>query len=111
MAGFELGRINAGIQLADPDRVTEYAAIQSTVVGLRGLLTPVVMMGLLRLGVPHSGIFLISAFVLALGWVSFGWVKAPLPAGGRGLRRTSEAAPPLAVPATDYALVMMNCRG
>ena len=80
MAGFELGRINAGIQLADPDRVTEYAAIQSTVVGLRGLLTPVVMMGLLRLGVPHSGIFLISAFVLALGWVSFGWVKAPLPA-------------------------------
>ena len=30
MAGFELGRINAGIQLADPDKVTEYAAIQST---------------------------------------------------------------------------------
>ena len=88
MAGFELGRINAGIQLADPDRVTEYAAIQSTVVGLRGLLTPVVMVGLLRLGVPHNGIFLISAIVLALGWVSFGWVKAPLPTDeGFGERR------------------------
>jgi len=88
MAGFELGRINAGIQLADPDRVTEYAAIQSTVVGLRGLLTPVVMVGLLRLGVPHNGIFLISAVVLALGWVSFGWVKAPLPTDeGFGERR------------------------
>ena len=36
MAGFELGRISAGIQLADPDRVTEYAAIQSTVVGAAG---------------------------------------------------------------------------
>ena len=57
MAGFELGRINAGIQLADPERVTEYAAIQSTVVGLRGLVAPLLTIGLLRLGAPHSAIF------------------------------------------------------
>ncbi len=79
MAGFELGRINAGIQLADPERVTEYAAIQSTVVGLRGLVAPVLTVGLLRLGVPHSAIFLISVFFLALGWLSFGRVEAPTP--------------------------------
>lgn len=80
MAGFELGRINAGIQLADPDRVTEYAAIQSTVVGLRGIIAPLVTVGLLRLGAPHSAVFLLSVVFLALGWVMFGRVQAPTPA-------------------------------
>ena len=80
MAGFELGRLNAGIQLADPERVTEYAAIQSTVVGLRGLVAPLLTIGLLRLGAPHSAIFLISVFFLALGWLTFGRVEAPTPA-------------------------------
>ncbi len=79
MAGFELGRISAGIQLADPDRVTEYAAIQSTVVGLRGLVAPAMTVGLLRLGVPHSAVFLLSVFFLALGWIMFGRVTAPTP--------------------------------
>ena len=79
MAGFELGRISAGIQLADPDRVTEYAAIQSTVVGLRGMVAPVVTVGLLRLGAPHSAIFLLSVLFSALGWVMFGRVEAPTP--------------------------------
>ncbi len=79
MAGFEMGRISAGIQLADPDRVTEYAAIQSTVVGLRGLVAPAITIGLLRLGAPHSAIFLISVFFLALGWFTFGRVQAPTP--------------------------------
>lgn len=79
MAGFELGRISAGIQLADPDRVTEYAALQSTVVGLRGLVAPLLTVGLLRLGAPHSSIFLISAIFLVLGWIAFGRVHAPTP--------------------------------
>ncbi len=60
MAGFELGRISAGIQLADPERVTEYAAIQSTVVGLRGLVAPFITVGLLRLG-RHTALYFYSA--------------------------------------------------
>ncbi|MCY3897424.1 MAG: MFS transporter [Caldilineaceae bacterium] len=79
MAGFELGRISAGIQLADPERVTEYAAIQSTVVGLRGLVAPLVTVGLLRLGAPHSAVFLLSVVFLVMGWVMFGRVTAPVP--------------------------------
>lgn len=79
MAGFELGRISAGIQLADPERVTEYAAIQSTVVGLRGMVAPVITVGLLRLGAPHSAVFLLSVFFLVMGWVMFGRVEAPIP--------------------------------
>ena len=85
MAGFELGRISAGIQLADPDRVTEYAAIQSTVVGLRGLVTPFVTIGLLRLGAPHSAVFLLSAVLLVMSWGIFGRVEAPTP-GDEGYR-------------------------
>ncbi len=80
MGGFELGRFNAGIQLADPERVPEYAAIQSTVVGLRGIVAPLLTIGLLRLGVAHSAIFLLSVLFLALGWVMFGRVQAPTPA-------------------------------
>ena len=79
MAGFELGRISAGIQLADPEKVTEYAAIQSTVVGLRGLVAPLVTVGLLRLGAPHSAVFLLSVVFLVMGWVMFGRVTAPTP--------------------------------
>jgi len=79
MAGFEMGRISAGIQLADPDRVTEYAAIQSTVVGLRGLVAPIFTVGLLRLGAPHSAIFLLSVLFSLLGWFMFGRVEAPTP--------------------------------
>ncbi|MCZ0939375.1 MAG: MFS transporter [Caldilineaceae bacterium] len=79
MAGFELGRISAGIQLADPERVTEYAAIQSTVVGLRGLVAPLVTVGLLRMGAPHSAVFLLSVAFLVMGWVMFGRVTAPTP--------------------------------
>jgi len=79
MAGFELGRISAGIQLADPERVTEYAAIQSTVVGLRGLVAPLVTVGLLRMGAPHSAVFLLSVVFLVMGWVMFGRVTAPVP--------------------------------
>ncbi len=79
MAGFEMGRISAGIQLADPDRVTEYAAIQSTVVGLRGLVAPIITVGLLRLGAPHSAIFLLSVLFSLLGWFMFGRVEAPTP--------------------------------
>jgi len=79
MAGFEMGQISAGIQLADPEQVTEYAAIQSTVVGLRGMVAPAITVGLLRLGTPHSAIFLLSGLFSLLGWVMFGRVEAPTP--------------------------------
>jgi hypothetical protein len=72
-----MGAINATIQLADKERVTEYAAVQSTVVGLRGMIMPFVAAGLLRLGLPINGIFLTSIVLIALAWVLFGTVAAP----------------------------------
>ena|GEM_PF-261651 len=78
-AGWDMGLINAGIQLADPERVTEYAAVQGTVVGVRGMLVPLLSVGLLQLGVPMTGIFILSIGLMATAWVMFGNIQAPLP--------------------------------
>ena len=78
-AGWDMGLITAGIQLADPERVTEYAAVQGTVVGVRGMLVPLLSVGLLQIGIPISGIFVMSIGLMTIAWVMFGHVKAPLP--------------------------------
>jgi MFS family permease len=77
--GFELGRINAGIQLADPERITEYAVIQSTTIGVRGIIAPLISALLLRLGLPPTGIFVLSVGCMAVAWVLFGRIQAPAP--------------------------------
>lgn len=77
MAGWDMGAINATIQLADKERVTEYAAVQSTAVGLRGMVVPYVSAGLLHLGVPINGIFLTSVVFVFVAWWLFGTVAAP----------------------------------
>jgi MFS family permease len=67
----DLAFINAAIQLARAGRIQEYAALQSTVIGARGIIGPFIGVGLLRLGVSGSVIFavasgltLLAAFVL-----------------------------------------------
>jgi MFS family permease len=77
-AGWDMGLINAGIQLADPSRVTEYAAVQGTVVGLRGMIVPYVSVGLHALGAPLGGIFVTSICLMAIAWTMFGRVEAPV---------------------------------
>lgn len=78
-AGWDMGMITAGIQLAPEDKVTEYAAVQGTVIGLRGMIMPLVSVALLRLGMPYGGIFTISILLMGLAWVMFGRIDAPLP--------------------------------
>jgi hypothetical protein len=82
MAGFELGRINSGIQLANANRIIEYAAIQSTTVGIRGIIAPLVGVTLLRLGVPDWGVFALSVTLMGSGWLLLGRVQAPKPVVG-----------------------------
>lgn len=86
-AGWDMGLITAGIQLADPERVTEYAAVQGTVVGVRGMLVPLLSVGLLQIGVPISGIFVLSIGLMTIAWIMFGYVKAPLPAQPASITR------------------------
>lgn len=83
-AGIDLGLINAGIQLAEPGYVAEYAAVQATVVGLRGIVAPILGVLLLRLGMPDVGIFAIGALLIALSWLIFARIALPPPtADGR----------------------------
>ncbi len=81
-SGWDMGMINAGIQLAPANRVVEYAAIQSTVVGIRGMIVPLIGVGLLRVGVPDTGIFAVSMVLMVAAWFMFGSVQAPTPPPG-----------------------------
>ena len=79
MAGFELGRISAGHPAGRSGAGHRVRRLQSTVLGLRGLVAPLITIGLLRLGVPHNAIFLLSVLCLVLGWLAFARVRAPMP--------------------------------
>lgn len=57
-AGVDLGFVNTCIQLAEPDKVVEYAAIHTTVVGIRGLIGPFVGVLLVNGGVNEAWVFL-----------------------------------------------------
>ncbi|MEZ4860822.1 MAG: MFS transporter [Caldilineaceae bacterium] len=79
-AGWDMGLITSGIQLAKAEKVTEYAAIQTTVVGLRGMVVPMISVVLLNGGLSLNTIFGISIGCMVIAWVMFGRVDAPLPA-------------------------------
>lgn len=66
-SAIDLGFITAAIQLADRERIQEYAALQSMVIGARGIVGPFIGVGLLRLGMAQPAIFILAS---ALGLVA-----------------------------------------
>jgi len=56
-AAVDLALINAAIQLAHGGRFQEYAALQATVIGARGMLAPFVGVALFRLGIGAAAVF------------------------------------------------------
>jgi len=68
-AGVDIGLISTCIQLAEKEKVVEYAAVQATVVGLRGMITPFLGALLLRLGVIDTQIFALGAGLIFLSWL------------------------------------------
>lgn len=78
-AGWDMGMITAGIQMAPEDKVTEYAAVQGTIIGLRGMVMPLVSVTLLRFGLPYTGVFSISILLMAVAWIMFGRIDASMP--------------------------------
>lgn len=77
-AGVDLGMLNTCIQLADPDKVVEYAAIQATILGLRGLISPFIGVALVALGVSHAAIFAIGVLLILVSWFILGMVTIAL---------------------------------
>jgi MFS family permease len=76
-SGVDLGFINALMQLADPERVSEYTALQSTIIGLRGMVGPFLGVGLLSLGLSNSAIFALSAGLALLAAGVLHGIKTP----------------------------------
>ncbi len=66
-AGVDVAVISTVIQLSEPGRVTVYAAANSTLVGVRGLIAPFLGPILLSAGVPSAAIFALSAALTLVG--------------------------------------------
>lgn len=71
-AGVDLGLINTSIQLAEPDKVSEYAAVQATITGLRGAITPFIGALLYNGGVSDAAIFAVGSLLILVSW----WISS-----------------------------------
>ncbi len=95
-AGVDIGLISTCIQLAEKDKVVEYAAVQATVIGLRGMITPFLGAALLRLGVADTQVFALGAGLIFLSWLILQQVQAaPATPQNLPIRRSLRARWPL----------------
>jgi MFS family permease len=76
-AGFDVGVTNVGIELAEPGRVVEYSALQNLVVGMRGLVAPMLGAGLLASGMPDRTIFAIGSLLVVMSCLTF-WLTTSI---------------------------------
>ena len=78
VAGVDLGWMNAIMQFARRDQISDYTAVHAGLVGLRGIAAP--LMGITLMTVPWiglRGVFLLSAFLTLLGWLLSRRVTVP----------------------------------
>jgi MFS family permease len=75
-AGIDLGIISTGIELADPERVAEYSALQATIIGIRGMAGPFIGAALVGAGLPNQLVFALGAALIAVSWLVLGLVVA-----------------------------------
>jgi MFS family permease len=76
-AAVDLALINAAIQLTRGGRIQEYAALQATVIGVRGMIGPFVGVALLRVGIGTSVVFAVAGAMALLAALLLSRVKAP----------------------------------
>lgn len=86
-AGIDLGLINTCITLAEPDKVVEYAAVQATVVGIRGIVSPFIGVLLVNWGVDMGIVFGLGTALTALAWWTAGYIHVPLSPEERRAKR------------------------
>ena len=66
------------MQFARRDQIGDYTAVHAGLVGVRGILAP--LTGIALMTVPWiglRGVFLLSAFLILLGWLLFRRVTVP----------------------------------
>lgn len=78
IAGVDLGWMNAIMQFARRDQIGDYTAVHAGLVGVRGILAP--LTGITLMMIPWiglRGVFLLSAFLILLGWLLSRRVTVP----------------------------------
>jgi len=78
VAGIDLGWMNAIMQFARKDQISDYAALHAGLVGLRGIAAP--LAGTALMAVPWiglRGVFLLSAVLILMGWLLVRRVTVP----------------------------------
>lgn len=66
-AGADLGLTSSMLELAEEGKVQEYAAMQSIVIGGRGILAPFIGVGLLAMGMSQALVFVLAGGVALAG--------------------------------------------
>lgn len=74
-AGADIGLVNSLLELSDPEHTQEYAAAQSTVIGIRGFVAPFLGVALLGLGVAEPVVLILAGMVALLA----AWVISRIP--------------------------------
>ena len=74
-AGVDMAFLNITLQLAEPGKILQYAALQSTVIGLRGMAGSLLGAGLVRLGFSDTTIFTLGALLVLVAWGVLGSIQ------------------------------------
>jgi len=82
-AGADLAILYTVSNLAGPDCVPEYAALNSTISGFRGLLGPFIGSVLVTLGWEYWGVFLLSAGLSLAGAVMLAFISKVVTVDGQ----------------------------
>jgi MFS family permease len=80
-AGMDLGAINTVMQLSPPERLGDYSALQTTALGLRGLIAPFLGVWLVSAGWSYEVTFGVGA-VLVLFGAAMLWAVRPVTRSG-----------------------------
>jgi MFS family permease len=78
-AGLDLGVLNAVIQLARPEDVGDYSALQMSVLGLRGLIASFLGVWLNGAGLPLPWVFALGGVAILIGAVILWRLEVPQP--------------------------------
>jgi hypothetical protein len=80
-AGMDLGAINTVMQLSPPERLGDYSALQTTALGLRGLIAPFLGVWLVSAGWSYEVTFGVGAVLVLLGAAML-WAVRPVTRSG-----------------------------
>jgi len=74
-AGVDMAFLNVCLQMAAPGKMLEYSALQSTVIGIRGIAASFLGAGMVRIGFPETTVFACGALLILISWWIIGQIR------------------------------------